>query len=109
MADQIWAAEWQNATINALEGAHAFWSSIPFHYAFVGHALFCTMSGPEFKNKWLVHLLVSLSPDTAAPAPTTTTTAPTRPQELLLVLQLTFLWGNGGGIVTTALMMVSRE
>jgi hypothetical protein len=52
---------WQSATISALESSNTFWSSLNFYYTFVGHALFCTLPGSEFKDRWLVHLLVSVS------------------------------------------------
>lgn len=58
-AAEIWPENLASSTIDALEGANALWSSLPFHYVFIGHALFCTLAGPEFKSKWLVHLLVS--------------------------------------------------
>lgn len=59
MADLV--EDLQAATIAALESSNTFWNSLDFHYLFIGHALFCTLSGSEFKDRWLVHLLVSVS------------------------------------------------
>lgn len=45
--------------VPVLEQSQEFWQSLPFHYLFIGHALYCALPGGEFKDKWLVHLLVS--------------------------------------------------
>jgi hypothetical protein len=57
MAD-LWLADTATATV-ALESALQFWNSVPFRWMFVGHALYCTAAGSEFKDRWLLHLLVS--------------------------------------------------
>lgn len=72
MAD-LWAADLQTDAIAALEASNTFWSSIPFTYLFIGHALFCTLSGSDFKDRWLVHLLVSRAESREPTTPAHTT------------------------------------
>jgi hypothetical protein len=52
-------AEFALGTITICESLNEFWQSLPFQVLFVGHALYCTVAGSEFKNRWLLHLLVS--------------------------------------------------
>jgi hypothetical protein len=52
-------AELALGTIGFCESLNEFWKSLPFEYIFVGHALYCTVAGSDFKNRWLLHLLVS--------------------------------------------------
>lgn len=61
--------------VGTLQSSLEFWNRLPFNICFVGHALYATSAGGEFKDRWLLHLL------------------------------LTFLWGNGGGVITCALLM----
>lgn len=48
--------------IGTLQSSLAFWNSLPFNICFVGHALYATSAGAEFKDRWLLHLLVSWLP-----------------------------------------------
>jgi hypothetical protein len=43
---------------SALASAYEFWRGVPFKWSFGGHALYCVLAGPEFKDRWLVHLVV---------------------------------------------------
>lgn len=52
-------AELALGTIGFCESLYQFWESFPFNVIFVGHALYCTVAGSDFKNRWLLHLLVS--------------------------------------------------
>lgn len=55
----LWPDSLAGASIGALQSSLDFWNSLPFKVLFVGHALYCTAAGTEFKDRWLLHLLVS--------------------------------------------------
>ena len=47
--------------IHGLNSAYWFWTAVPFTWVFIGHSLFCAMAVPQFRNRFLVHYIVSLS------------------------------------------------
>lgn len=111
-ASDTWPNDLGAVTIDALESSRAFWHTLPFQYLFIGHALFCSLPGAQFKDKWLVHLLVSLDCSSSCSVCTISLLDCQDPCQSLyqsVLLQLTFLWGNGGGLVTAALIMVSSR
>jgi hypothetical protein len=59
MAAYGWALPKDALVTSVLVSCNEFWGSPSFDWLFVGHALFCCLAGPEFKDRWLVHLLVS--------------------------------------------------
>jgi hypothetical protein len=58
MATDLAAAN-TDLLIGTLQSSLEFWNSLPFNICFVGHALYATSAGGEFKDRWLLHLLVS--------------------------------------------------
>lgn len=118
----------------ALEGAIAagvtnlaqmaqFWRGLPHEWVIAGHSLFCASLLPELKDHFLIHYLVGPG-DLRLPGVTgCVVRAPAvvvvgvagsgaRPSSLTAAalnpgpLQATFLWGYGGGTLTSMLLMV---
>jgi len=106
-ASGTWPNDLGAVTIDALESSRAFWHALPFHYLFIGHALFCSLPGGQCKDKWLVHLLVSQDCHCADCSVSLLNAPKLQSLHQCALLQLTFLWGNGGGLITAALIMVS--
>ncbi|KAF8062702.1 clasp1b [Scenedesmus sp. PABB004] len=65
--------------VSALAAAAAFWRGLPFAAVFAGHCCFCAMAGRGLRDRFALHYV------------------------------LTFLWGNGGGVVTALLLMAPQH
>lgn len=57
-----WPYQADLLAIDVLSSANDFWKWLDFKTVFIGHALFCCLAGGQFKNRWLIHLLVSAQP-----------------------------------------------
>uniref|UniRef100_A0A383VCK9 Uncharacterized protein n=1 Tax=Tetradesmus obliquus TaxID=3088 RepID=A0A383VCK9_TETOB len=65
--------------IDGFTELNEFWKWLPFAYVFAGHCLFCSLPAKEFRDRCFVHYV------------------------------LTFLWGNGGGVVSALLLMAPQH